>query len=165
MKTPLLALLLALCLTPGLQAADKPAGEKKPGAKAAGRGGMLPDKIEGVTEAELSKYKAAMAKAIGDENVKAAREHLADLKGRAEFASADEKKSLRKDFETAIEDVRKATREALMKADKTLTREVIDKIQDAIEDQMKQRAAENGKGKKKAAAPGEKKAEDKTETK
>lgn len=156
MKKALLALLLTVTSCAGLVAVEKPAGEK-PEKKAGGRSGMLPEKIEGVTESELGKFKAAMGKIAGDEAVKAAREHLAELKSRAEFASQAEKKDLRSDFETATEDLRKATRAALMKADKALTKDVIEKIQDAIEEQTRQRAKENGKGKKKAP--------EKTETK
>ena len=161
MKTPLLALLLSASLTLGLMAVEKPAGEKpekKAGGKPGGRGGMLPDKIEGVSDSELTRVKTAMGKIAGDEAVKAARERLTELKSRAEFASQAEKKDMRNDFEVASEDVRKATRTALQKADPSLSKDLLDKVFDAIEEQNKQRAKDSGKGKKKAA-PGEKKPE------
>jgi hypothetical protein len=164
MKNHLLAILLSATLALGASAVEKPAGEKpekKAGGKPGGRASMIPDKIEGVSESDLNKVKAAMAKIGGDEAVKAAREHLADLKSRAEFASQAEKKDLRNDFEIAAEDLRKATRAALMKADHSLSKDLLDKVFDAIDEQNKQRMKENSK--KKGAPGADKKPEAKTD--
>lgn len=164
MKNRLLAILLSATLALSASAVEKPAGEKpekKAGSKFGGRGPMLPDKIEGVSESELNKVKAAMTKIGSDEGVKAAREHLTELKSRTEFASQAEKKDLRKDFEVAAEDLRKATRAALLKADHSLSKDLLDKVFDAMDEMNKQRAKENGK--KKGAPGADKKPDAKTD--
>jgi hypothetical protein len=161
MKNLALTLALALGLTSGLRSAEKTAAVK-PAAKAdvqpgPERLGMLPEQIEGVTPEELAKFKIAMRAAWTDEKAKAAREHLAELRKQAEYASDDEKKKLRPDFESAMEELRIASRDAVAKADPSLSRETIEKIQDAIRERIKKRAAENAKGGKTGAAPAKKK--------
>ena len=167
MKHIVLAFLLALTITPGLSAADKPSGEphgRKPGEKFGPPAGLLPDKVDGVTEAELRKFKVAMAKCRNEEKIKEAREHLAEIRSRIEFAAADEKKSIRKDLDIAIEDLRKATREAVMKEEPSLSRETIDNIQDAIQERMRKLAQEKIKERKVPATPAPK-VDEKTDVK
>jgi hypothetical protein len=133
--------------------ADTPASDsprKSGGSKFAGKGGFLPEEIDGVTPEQLNKCKAAMFKTYQDEGVKAAREKLAELRKEAEYASDDEKKNLRTQFEDAMLDVRKATKAAILAADADITDDVADKVLDAVEERMKQRMQQfqqNGKKK------------------
>ena len=112
-------------------------------------GGFLPEEIEGVTPEQLNQCKAAMFKAFQDDGVKAAREKLTELRKEAEYASDDEKRNLRPQFEEAALDIRKATKEAILDADDELTGDVVDKVLDAVEERMKQRGGQGfQKGKK-----------------
>ncbi len=134
-------------------AGEAPAGDsaRKPGAPKFGgkAGGFLPEEIEGVTPEQLNKCKVAMYKAFQDDGVKAAREKLNELRKEAEYASDDEKKNLRPQFEEAALDIRKATKEAILAADDDLTGDVVDKVLDVVEERMKQRGGQGfQKGKK-----------------
>jgi hypothetical protein len=131
--------------TPAADPARKD-GAPKFGGKS---GGFLPEEIEGVTLEQLNKCKAAMFKAFQDEDVKAAREKLNELRKEAEYASDDEKKNLRPQFEEAMADIRKATKEAILAADDEVTGDVVDKVLDVVEERMKQRGGQGfKKGKK-----------------
>ncbi len=125
--------------TPG---ADAPAGEasrKTGSARFGGKGGFLPEEIDGVTPEQMNKCRAALFKTFQDEGVKAARAKQAELRKEAEYASDDEKKNLRTQFEDAQAEIRKATKAAMLAADATLTEDVVDKVLDAVEERMKQR--------------------------
>jgi hypothetical protein len=133
--------------------ADAPAAEsprKSGGSKFAGKGGFLPEEIEGVTPEQLNKCKTALFKTYQDEAVKAARAKMTDLRKEAEYASDDEKKNMRTQFEDATLEVRKATKVAMMAADAEITDDVADKVLDAVEERLKQRMQQfqqNGKKK------------------
>jgi hypothetical protein len=126
--------------------APRKQGAPKFGGKS---GGFLPEEIEGVTAEQLNKCKVALFKTFQDEGVKAARAKQAELRKEAEYASDDEKKNLRPQFEEAALDLRKATKEAMLAADDELTADVVDKVLDAVEERMKQRGQQGfQKGKK-----------------
>ncbi len=132
--------------------ADSPEAPRKQGAPKFGgkSGGFLPEEVEGVTAEQLNKCRMALFKTFQDEGVKAARAKQAELRKEAEYASEDEKKNLRPQFEEAALDLRKATKEAMLAADEELTADVVDKVLDAVEERMKQRASQsqpNGKKK------------------
>lgn len=134
---------------PESDAADAP---RKQGAPKFGgkTGGFLPEEIEGVTPEQLNKCRMALFKTFQDEGVKAARSKQNELRKEAEYASDDEKKNLRPQFEEAALDIRKATKEAMLAADDELTGDVVDKVLDALEERMKQRGQQfqqNGKKK------------------
>ncbi len=105
-----------------------------------GKGGFLPEEIDGVTPEQIAKCKAALFKSFQDEGVKAARAKQAELRKEAEYASDDEKKNMRTQFEDAQADLRKATKAAMLAADADITDDVADKVLDAVEERMKQRA-------------------------
>ena len=126
--------------------ASRKQGAPKFGGKA---GGFLPDEIEGVTPEQLNKCRIALFKTFQDEGVKAARAKQAELRKEAEYASDDEKKNLRPQFEEAALDLRKATKEAMLAADDDLTADVVDKVLDAVEERMKQRMQEGFQKRKK----------------
>ncbi len=126
--------------------ASRKQGAPKFGGKA---GGFLPDEIEGVTPEQLNKCRIALFKTFQDEGVKAARAKQAELRKEAEYASDDEKKNLRPQFEEAALDLRKATKEAVLAADAELTEDVVDKVLDVVEERMKQRMQEGFQKRKK----------------
>lgn len=132
---------------------DAPAPEtprKSGSSKFGGKGGFLPEEIDGVTADQLNKCKAAMMKAYQDDDVKAARTKLTELFKESQYASDDEKKGMAKQFEDAQLEIRKATKAAMMAADADITDDVADKVLDAAEERMKQRRQQfqqNGKKK------------------
>lgn len=131
---------------------EAPAGDsprKQGGSKFAGKsGGFLPEEIEGVTPEQLNKCKATFFKVFQDEGVKAVRAKQAELRKEAEYASDDEKKNLRTQFEDLQLELRKATKDAMLAADADLTEDVVDKVLDVVEERMKQRGQQFQKGKK-----------------
>ena len=127
-------------------ATDTP--RRQGGSKFGGKGGFLPEEIDGVTPEQLNKCKAALFKTFQDEGVKAARAKQAELRKEAEYASDDEKKNMRTQFEDAQVELRKATKAAMMAADADITDDVADKVLDAVEERMKQRSQQFQKGKK-----------------
>ena len=132
--------------------ADAPVAEaprKSGGSKFGGKGGFLPEEIDGVTPEQLNQCKAALFKTFQDEGVKAARAKQAELRKEAEYASDDEKKNLRTQFEDAQVELRKATKAAMIAADADITDDIADKVLDAVEERMKQRSQQGfQKGKK-----------------
>jgi hypothetical protein len=123
--------------------ADAPAAEapRQPGnSKFGGKGGFLPEEIAGVTPEQLNQCRVALFKTFQDEGVKAVRAKQAELRKEAEYASDDEKKNLRTQFEDLQVELRTATKAAMMAADAEITDDVADKVLDAIEERMKQRA-------------------------
>ena len=150
MKTTLLFLLAATVALPAADGADAKATKAERKA-AGGRATAVPD-IDGVAKEDMAKFRAAFVKAQQDEAVKAAREKLLEKRKSMEFATAAEKKDARSEMEALAEDVRKANRAAIAKADASLAKETIEKISEAIEDKLKERAKEAGAGKKGADA-------------
>ena len=129
-------------------AADAP---RQPGnSKFAGKGGFLPEEIDGVTPEQLDKCKAALMKSMQDEDVRAARAKQGELFKEAQYASDEDKKGMAKQFEEIQLEVRAATKAAMMAADADITDDVADKVLDAVEERMKQRRQQfqqNGKKK------------------
>jgi radical SAM superfamily enzyme YgiQ (UPF0313 family) len=64
-----------------------------------------------------------------------------EMRKQAEFASPDEKKNMRNDFETLMADMRKANLDAITKAAPSLAKETLEKIMEAIEERAKSAAA------------------------
>lgn len=139
--------------TAAAPSSDAPAGEsprRQGNSKFGGKGGFLPEEIDGVSAEQLNKCKAALFKTFQDEGVKAARAKQNELRKEAEYASDDEKKNLRTQFEDVQNEIRKATKAAMLAADPEIGDDVADKVLDAIEERMKQRAQQfqqNGKKK------------------
>lgn len=102
--------------------------------------GLLPEAIEGVTPAQLDRCRVALLKSFKDDAVKEARARIVELRKEAEYASDVQKRALRQDFETAALDLRQATKAAMLAADDSLNAELVDKVLDAREDLIKQRA-------------------------
>jgi predicted HicB family RNase H-like nuclease len=145
MPRSLLALLLAAT---ALTAADTAAPSvpaatsAKPAANAAFPG--MPE-VEGVSREDLLKFRRAAAKTAAHPEIKAAREKIQELRKQAEFASDDEKKSLRSEVETAVDKLMELTRAAIAQADPSLSKETIVKVSEAFEKQQRARAQEANK--------------------
>jgi hypothetical protein len=132
--------------------ADAPVAEapRQPGnSKFGGKGGFLPEEIEGVTPEQLDKCKAALMKSMQDDDVKAARAKQGELFKEAQYASDEDKKGMAKQFEEIQLEIRTATKAAMMAADADITDDVADKVLDAIEERMKQRRQQFQQGGKK----------------
>ena len=131
---------------------DAPASEapRQPGnSKFGGKGGFLPEEIDGVTPEELDKCKVAMMKTFQDDDVKAARAKQGELFKEAQYASDEDKKGMAKQFEEIQLEIRTATKAAMMAADADITDDVADKVLDAVEERMKQRRQQFQQGGKK----------------
>ena len=131
-----------------IPASESPRKSGSPKFGGGNKGGFLPEEIDGVSPEQLSKCKVALFKTFQDETVKAARAKLTELRKEAEYASDDDKKNMRTQFEDIANEVRQATKAAVLAADAELTDEVVDKVLDAVEERMKQRGQGFQKGKK-----------------
>ena len=155
---PLLFRLCAASLTFAADAA-KPAATTptepaaKAGKRAAGgaaqRQAVVPDEVEGVTKEELAKIKVAALKAFQDESVKAARERMAEVRSRLEFATGAEKKDIAADARRAVDEVRNALLTAICKNDASIKMMSLEKVKDAMDAQRTK--VTDGAKKKKAA--------------
>lgn len=156
---PFLFLLFAATLTfaadatkPAATTPTEPAAKATRRAAAAGvaqRQAVVPDEVDGVTKEELAKIKVAALKAFQDESVKAARERMADTRGRMEFASGAEKKSIVADARRAVDEVRSAIMTAISTNDPSIKMMSLEKVMDAM-DTQRTNVIDNTK-KKKAA--------------
>lgn len=134
--------------------AEAPAGKR---ASVAQRTPLMPTEVEGVSKEDLAKIKAAALKAYQDESVKAARERLAEVRARLEFATGAEKKDMVADVRRATDEIRSATIAAIRKGDESIKLEVLEKVMDATEEKRAKALEGMKKGKKSdKAAPAEK---------
>lgn len=142
MPRPFFTFLMA---TAALTAADTPAPAPtttKPAATASVPG--LPE-VEGVSREELLKFRRAAAKTAADPEIQAAREKIQEIRKQAEFASDDDKKSMRSELEATVDKLVELTRTAIAKADPSLSKETIVKVSAAFEKQQRTRAQEANK--------------------
>jgi len=93
--------------------------------------------VEGVSAEDMKKFRIGALVAQKDPKVKELKAKQNEMRKQAEFASADEKKNMRGDFEYLTEEMRKANHAALTKAAPTLSKETIEKIFEAVEDRAK----------------------------
>lgn len=104
--------------------------------------------VEGVSAEDMKKFRAATAIAQKDPKLKELKARQAELRKEAEFASDDQKRGMRGEFEALIGEMHKATLEAVCKAAPTLSKETAEKILEAVEARLKAAAT---KGAQKAA--------------
>jgi len=135
--------------TPQAGAPAPDEARKTGGSKFGGKGGFLPEEIDGITPDQLNKCKAALMKSMQDDDVKAARAKQGELFKEAQYASDEDKKGMVKQFEDIQLEIRTATKVAMMAADADITDDVSDKVLDAIEERMKQRRQQFQQGGKK----------------
>jgi hypothetical protein len=93
--------------------------------------------VEGVSAEDMKKFRAAALVAQKDPTVKELKAKQTEMRKQAEFASADEKKGMRGDFEVLMADLRKANLAAVSKAAPSLAKETLEKIMEAVEERMK----------------------------
>ena len=137
MPRPLLAFFLAAT---ALTAADSPAPTTPSTAKPATTAsvpGMT--EVEGVSREDLLKFRRAAAKTATDPEIQAARDKIQEIRKQAEFASDDEKKSMRSELEAIGDKLVQLTRAAIAKEDPSLSKETISKVSDAFEKQQRSR--------------------------
>jgi len=131
--------------------AKKDAPAEAPGAKVAEAKPMTPAQlladVEGVSAEDMKKFRSAAFVAQKDPTVKELKAKQNEMRKEAEFASPDEKKNMRNDFEVLMADMRKANLDAISKAAPSLAKETLEKILEAIEDRAKAAAAKKGPGK------------------
>jgi hypothetical protein len=137
MSRPFLTLFLA---TAALTAADAPAPTTPSTAKSATTASVpgMPE-VEGVSREDLLKFRRAAAKTATDPEIQAARDKIQEIRKQAEFASDDEKKSMRSELEAVVDKLVQLTRGAIAKADPSLSKETISKVSDAFEKQQRSR--------------------------
>ena len=100
--------------------------------------------VEGVSAEDMTKFRIAALVAQKDPTVKELKAKQNEMRKEAEFASPDEKKNMRNDFEVLIADLRKATLAAVSKAAPSLSKETLEKIMEAAEGRAKAAAAKKG---------------------
>lgn len=100
--------------------------------------------VEGVSAEDMTKFRIAAFVAQKDPTVKELKAKQNEMRKEAEFASPDEKKNMRNDFEVLIADLRKATLAAVSKAAPSLSKETLEKIMEAVEGRAKAAAAKKG---------------------
>jgi len=93
--------------------------------------------VEGVSAEDMTKFRIAAFAAQKDPTVKELKAKQNEMRKEAEFASPDEKKNMRNDFEVLMDDMRKATLAAVSKAAPSLSKETLDKIMEAVENRAK----------------------------
>lgn len=127
---------------------DKPATEaaKVEEAKPMTPAQLLAD-VEGVSADDMKKFRAAVLVAQKDPKVKELKAKQNELRKQAEFASDDEKRSMRGDFEFLTGEMRKANLAAIAKAAPTLPQETLEKIMETVEDRAKAAATKKGSAK------------------
>ena len=93
--------------------------------------------VEGVSTEDMKKFRAAALVAQKDPTVKELKAKQNEMRKQAEFASPDEKKNMRNDFEVLMADLRKATLAAVTKAAPSLAKETLEKIMETIDERAK----------------------------
>jgi hypothetical protein len=93
--------------------------------------------VEGVSVEDMKKFRLAAVAAQKDPTVKELKARQNEMRKEAEFASPDEKKNMRNDFEVMLADLRKATLAAVSKAAPSLSKETLEKIMQAVDDRAK----------------------------
>ena len=93
--------------------------------------------VEGVSSEDMKKFRGAAFIAQRNPKVKELKAKQNEMRKQAEFASDDEKRSMRGDFEYLSEEMRKANLAAVAKAAPTLAKETLEKIFEAVEARAK----------------------------
>ena len=93
--------------------------------------------VEGVSAEDMKKFRGAAVAAQRDAAVMELKVKQQEMRKQAEFASNDEKKGMRGEFEALMADLRKAQIAAVTKAAPSLSNDTIEKIMDAISERAK----------------------------
>jgi len=98
--------------------------------------------VTGVSKEEITAFGLAWRKANQNENVIAARERLAEARKRLQEATGAEKKEAASAARSGMDELRIEIRKAIQLADPKLKIELIEKLMDAVEDQIKNKMQE-----------------------
>ena len=141
---PALCLFAALLALTGLAADTAPdAPTVKRPARQAKDASPLPESVAGVPDEEYAKVRRAIMMSYGDEAIAAARKRLLELKERTRFTTGrNEAEDLRLDFEKARDAMVKATLDAVLKLDPTITKDSVVLTLNAVEEATKKRGQE-----------------------
>jgi len=139
-KIPLIYLVGSLMISPCFGATQSaPKAEANSAEK--GNQNRGPDftklTVTGVTKDEMTAFGLAWRKANQNENVIAARERLAEARKRLQEAAGAEKKDALSAVRSGTDELRIEIRKAIQLADPKLKIELIEKLMDAVEDQIK----------------------------
>ncbi len=93
--------------------------------------------VEGVSAEDMKKFRVAAVAAQRDAAVMELKVKQQEMRKQAEFASNDEKKGMRGEFEALMADLRKAQIAAVTKAAPSLSNDTVEKIMDAIGERAK----------------------------
>jgi predicted HicB family RNase H-like nuclease len=115
--------------------ADKKTAPPTPGA----RGPVQVPQVDGISPEDTAKFKSALMRAYRDEAWKDARTKLQELTAKTQFLTGTERADMQPEFEKTLAEMRKAMRAAVAKADPSLDAEVINKIADVMEQNMRGR--------------------------
>jgi hypothetical protein len=97
--------------------------------------------VEGVSKEDLTAFSVAWRKASQNDDVIAARERLAGARQRLQEASGAEKEAF-SEMRSVSDELRIEIRKAIQVADPKLKIEIIEKLMDAVEEQIKSRMQE-----------------------
>lgn len=114
-------------------AAPTSAPEVKPEATKPMTPAELLADVDGVSAEDMRTFRLAALRAQTDPTVKALKAKQGEMRNEAEFASDDQKKNMRGEFETLQADMRKAQLEAVTKAAPGLSKETLAKIMETVE--------------------------------
>ena len=95
--------------------------------------------VTGVSKDEMTAFGLAWRKANQNENVIAARERLAEARKRLQESASGEKKDALSAVRSGTDELRIEIRKAIQLADPKLKIELIEKLMDAVEEQIKSR--------------------------
>lgn len=98
--------------------------------------------VTDVSKEDLTAFIAAWRKANQDDNIIGARQRLADARKRLQESSGADKKDALSAVRSASDELRIEIRKGIQKAEPKLKVETIEKLMDAIEDQIKSRVQE-----------------------
>jgi cell fate (sporulation/competence/biofilm development) regulator YmcA (YheA/YmcA/DUF963 family) len=98
--------------------------------------------VTGVSKDEITAFGLAWRKANQDDNVVAARERLVEARKRLQETTGAEKKDAASSVRSGTDELRIEIRKAIQLADPKLKVETIEKLMDAVEDQIKNKIQE-----------------------
>ena len=142
---PLLTLISSLLILPCFGAVenntkDKPDSAEKSNQEKGPNFSKL--NVTDVSKEDLTAFVAAWRKANQDDNIIGARQRLADARKRLQESSGADKKDALSAIRSATDELRIELRKGIQKAEPKLKVETIEKLMDAIEDQIKSRMQE-----------------------
>ena len=103
--------------------------------------------VEGVSPEDMKKFRVAAFIAQKDSKVKELKAQQAEMRKQAEFASDDERKGMRGEFEAIMAEVHKATLAAILKAAPSLKKETAEVILTPVDDRVKAATARRASAK------------------